>query len=102
METRVDANGRGRFRVVGDDFRSEPDEDPELVKELLAGRTVFLEDYTPSKVGTLYTRMRTRHNKVLRRRSRQVDGAVGYVVWLEDPPPDVPWDDEVEDPAAGT
>lgn len=82
----------GKYRIVGDDFRGEPDEDPELVRELLAGKTVFLEDYTNSKVSTLYTRMRARHNKVLRRRTRQVDGVVGYVVWLEDPPPEVQWD----------
>jgi hypothetical protein len=90
----VEPTARGKFRVVADDFRAEPDEDPELVRELLAGKTLFLEDYTTSKVGTLYTRMKTRHNKVLRRRSRQVDGAVGYVVWVEDPPPDIAWEDE--------
>jgi hypothetical protein len=92
----------GKFRVVEDDFRNEPDEDPELIRELLAGRTVFLEDYTTGKVGTLYTRMKNRYNKVLRRRSRQVDGAIGFVVWLEDPPPEVDWGDLSDGGEAGT
>jgi hypothetical protein len=91
----VDSTG-GRFKVVPDDLRGEPDDDPALLTELLAGRTVFLPEYTSSKVGTLYTRIRTRYNKILRRRSRQVDGTAGYVVWLEDPPPDPGWDDESE------
>lgn len=94
--TSLEPNQQGRFRVVGDDLRAEPDEDPELMRELLDGKTVFLPEYTSAKVGTLYTRVRTRHNKVLRRRSRAIDGVIGFVVWLEDPAPDPVWEDDLD------
>ena len=77
---------RKRFRVVPDEFRGELDEDPELIAELLAGRTVFLPEYPNAKVSTMYSRIRQRHGKILRRRNREIDGVVGFVVWLEDPP----------------
>jgi hypothetical protein len=77
---------RRKFRVVADEYRSELDDDPELVAELLAGRTVFLPEYPNSKISTLYSRIRQRHGKILRRRNREVDGVIGFVVWLEEPP----------------
>ncbi|HSW41280.1 MAG TPA: hypothetical protein VLM76_02095 [Patescibacteria group bacterium] len=76
---------RRKFQVVADEYRSEPDDDPELMVELLAGRTVFLPEYPNSKISTLYSRIRQRHGKILRRRNRAVDGVVGFVVWLEEP-----------------
>ena len=75
---------RPKFTVVADDFRGEADDDPELMAELLAGKTLFLPEYPNSKVSTLYSRIRQRHGKILRRRNRAIDGVVGFVVWLEE------------------
>jgi hypothetical protein len=79
----MDDATRPRFQVVDDRYRDEPDEMQELADELLTGRTVFLPGVGNDYVTTLYARFASRYNRRLRRRARTVEGADGFVVWLD-------------------
>ena len=72
----------GKYQVIDDSFRT--DEDPELTKDLLAGKTVFVPGASNNEMNVLYGRFATRYQRKLRRRSDEINGKKGMVVWLDE------------------
>lgn len=71
-----------KYVVVDDSFRT--DEDAQMTRDLLDGKTVFVPDATNTHISGLYSRFVTKHGRKLRRRQTEVNGKPGFVVWLEE------------------
>ena len=50
----------------------------------VAGKTVFVPEATNSAMNVLYSRFMTKHRRKLRRRTSEVGGKHGFVVWLDE------------------
>jgi hypothetical protein len=73
-----------RYQVVDDNLRGSEGE--ELIRDLLAGKTVHMQGITNNELSTYYSRLMTKHQRRLRRKQRTVNGKEGYVVWLDPEP----------------
>ena len=71
------------YMIVDDSLRH--DNETGLVRDLLDGKTVFVPDATSQSVNLLYSRFLNRYQRKLRRRSTEIEGRRGLVLWLEDP-----------------
>ena len=72
-----------QYTVVDDSFRT--DEDAEMTRDLLDGKTVFVPNATNTQISVMYSRFTTRHGRKLRRRQAEVNGKLGFVIWLDEP-----------------
>jgi hypothetical protein len=70
------------YEIVSDSYRD--DEDAGLTEALLSGKTVFIPDASQGSINTLYARYLNRYQRKLRRRTSEVKGKRGFVVWLDE------------------
>lgn len=73
-----------RYQVVDDNLRE--DEADELIRDLLAGRTVHVQGITNNELSTYYSRLMTRHQRRMRRKQKTLNGKEGYLVWIDPEP----------------